>query len=250
MGFSDDIATAAGLLRGADHVVALTGAGASAESGVPTFRDALTGLWARFSAERLATPEAFARDPGLVSRWYDERRVSALACRPNAGHAALVALARVVPRLTLVTQNVDRLHQRAGSAGVIELHGSLAEWRCTRCGESVAETGPAFAEHPPPCRWCGGPRRPGVVWFGEPLPADALAAAEAAAGACDVFLSVGTSGVVYPAAGLVDVAKQAGAATVEVNPAATPMSGRMDTVLRGAAAAVLPTVVDRVGGQT
>ena len=178
-----------------------------------------------------------------MSRWYDERRQTALACEPNAGHRALVELARRVPRLTLVTQNVDRLHQRAGSTGVIELHGTLLAWRCTACNTSLDETGPAFAEHPPRCVACGGRRRPGVVWFGEELPPAALSAAEAAAAACDVFLSVGTSGVVYPAAGLVDVARRAGAVTVEVNPTATPLSGQMDVVLRGTAGAVLPAAL-------
>ena len=231
------------VLRTAAHVVVLTGAGASAESGVPTFRDALTGLWAKYDPAALATPEAFDRDPALVSRWFDGRRLTALACQPNAGHVALVELARRVPRLTLVTQNVDRLHQRAGSSDVIELHGTLLAWRCTRCGREVDETGPAFTEHPPRCDACTGRRRPGVVWLGEALPAAALSAATAAAAACDVFLSVGTSSVVYPAAGLVDVARQAGATLVEVNPTATAMSGQMDVVLRGTAAAVLPAVV-------
>ncbi len=240
---TDDIKAAADLLGRASHVVVLSGAGASAESGVPTFRDALTGLWARFDPAELATPEAFARDPALVARWYDERRLLALRCKPNAGHVALVGLARLVPRLTLLTQNVDRLHQRAGSAGVVELHGSLADWRCSGCGEAVEETGPAFAEHPPRCRVCGSPRRPGVVWFGETLPPAAVAAASAAAGACDVFLSVGTSGVVYPAAGLVEQAKRAGAKVVEVNPTATPLSGLADARLRATAGAALPAVV-------
>ena len=238
-----DIATAAGLLRRADHVMVLTGAGASAESGVPTFRDALTGLWARFDPADLATPEAFDRDPALVSKWYDERRLLAAACRPNAGHVALVEMQRLVPRFTLVTQNVDRLHQRAGSTNVIELHGSLAAWRCTGCGDERDETGPAFAEHPPRCDRCGAPRRPGVVWFGEALPQSALAAATTAAESCDMFLSVGTSSVIYPAAGLVEQAKRAGAAVVEVNPAATPLSGLADVRLRGSAGAVLPAVV-------
>ena len=239
----DDIATVAERLRTAQHVVVLTGAGASAESGVPTFRDALAGLWSKFDPAALATPQAFAADPALVSRWYDERRVNVLACEPNAGHVALAELARRVPRLTLVTQNVDRLHQRAGSAGVIELHGSLLVWRCTACGQDVEETGPAFAEHPPRCSACGGMRRPGIVWFGEVLPPAALTAATAAAESCDVFLSVGTSGVVYPAAGLADVARRAGAFTVEVNPTATEGSSTFDVAVRGSAGAVLPAVV-------
>jgi NAD-dependent deacetylase len=244
----DAITTVAGLLNRAHHVAVLTGAGASAESGVPTFRDALTGLWSKFDPADLATPQAFARDPTLVARWYDERRVMAAACQPNAGHIALVELQRRVPRFTLVTQNVDRLHQRAGSADVIELHGSLAEWRCTACGESREETGPAFAEHPPRCGAFGGARRPGVVWFGEMLPSAALTAASQAAESCDVFLSVGTSSVVYPAAGLVDQAKRAGATVIEINPAATPLSGKMAVCARGTAGVVLPAVMDAIRG--
>jgi NAD-dependent deacetylase len=241
---TDEITRAAEALRLAMHVVVLTGAGASAESGVPTFRDALTGLWAQFNPADLATPQAFERDPKLVTQWYDERRMTALGCQPNAGHVALVDLQRQVHGFTLITQNVDRLHQRAGSTDVIELHGSLFVWRCVECGATREEAGPAFVEHPPRCETCGGPRRPGVVWFGEMLPADALSAATAAAGTCDVFVSVGTSSVVYPAAGLVDVAKRAGATLIEVNPAATPLRGQMDLCLRGTAGAVLPAVVE------
>jgi NAD-dependent deacetylase len=245
---TDDIIAAATLLRSANHVVVLTGAGASAESGVPTFRDALTGLWANFNPEDLATPEALDRDPALVSRWYDARRVDAAKCVPNAGHVALVELQRRIPRFTLLTQNVDRLHQRAGSTDVIELHGSLAAWRCTGCGEELEETGPAFAEHPPRCDRCGAARRPGVVWFGEMLPEAALAAAEAAAAACDVFLSVGTSSVVYPAAGLAEQARRAGAKLIEVNPVATPSSGGMDLCLRGTCGTMLPAVMSAMRG--
>jgi NAD-dependent deacetylase len=243
-----DIAAAGDLLRRAGHVTVLTGAGASAESGVPTFRDALTGLWARFDPATLATPEAFDRDPALVARWYDERRVMAIGCQPHAGHRALVELQRIVPRFTLVTQNVDRLHQRAGSSGVIELHGSLAVWRCTGCGEEREETGEPFPEHPPRCRRCGHARRPGVVWFGERLPEAAMAAAKAEAADCDVFLSVGTSSVVHPAAGLVERASRAGAKVIEVNPMATPLSAAADLRLRGTAGAVLPAVVGIIGG--
>lgn len=160
-----------GALRSAQHIVALTGAGVSAESGIPTFRDAMEGLWAKYDPEELATPEAFARNPQLVSRWYDDPRCKVAACRPNSGHDALAQLqsrlAAEGRRLTLITQNVDRLHQTAGSTNVIELHGSLWVWRCTDCGDEAEDRGPAFSMHPPECH-CGGWKRPGVVWFGEP----------------------------------------------------------------------------------
>ena len=193
-------------LREAKSVTALTGAGVSAESGIPTFRDALEGLWAKFDPEDLATPEAFERDPANVSRWYDERRLRIASCRPNPGHLALARLERRLAvagrRFALLTQNVDRLHQAAGSGHVVELHGSLWVWRCTACGVEREERGGPFIAHPPRCA-CGGARRPGVVWFGEDLPAAAVEAAEEACAECDLFLSVGTSAAVYPAAGFI-----------------------------------------------
>lgn len=225
----------------------MTGAGVSAESGIPTFRDALTGLWARYDAEQLATPEAFAADPELVSRWYDERRAACAACDPNPGHHALAELQQRLRadgrQLRLITQNVDRLQQRAGSDDVIELHGSLWEWRCTRCGEQREELGGPFAEYPPACA-CGGPRRPAVVWFGESLPASAVQAAWRAARDCDLFLSIGTSGQVQPAASLLYEAVDAGATAVEINPAQTPQSNCVDLLLRGPSGVVLPQVLD------
>ena len=202
-------------LRGARRVMVLTGAGISAESGIPTFRDALTGLWANFSAEDLATPEAFARRPAVVWDWYASRREAIRRAQPNAGHRALVDLARQVPRFALVTQNVDGLHQRAGSAGVIELHGNILRSRCSREGTLVAD--PAPGPSPPPCPRCGAPLRPDVVWFGELLPAGALAAAEEAAATCDVLLSVGTSNLVVPAASLPWMAAARGATVIVVN---------------------------------
>jgi NAD-dependent deacetylase len=240
-------------LRTADHVAVLTGAGVSAESGVPTFRDAMTGLWARFDPADLATPEAFARDPELVSRWYDERRCNVAACRPNAGHLALARLAGILDRrgkkLTLITQNVDRLHQAAGSTDVIELHGTLWVWRCLDCGEEAEERGPAFEVYPPRCS-CGGKKRPGVVWFGEALPKDALLAAQRSAGSCGLFLSLGTSSVVHPAAGLIDLALQNAARLLEVNPQETPYTSRADWSIRRTSGAVLPQLVeDAFGGE-
>lgn len=233
-------------LREAKSVVVLTGAGVSAESGVPTFRDAMTGLWAKYDPEDLATPEAFAADPESVSQWYDERRCALQSCQPNAGHVALAQLQQLVLRrggkYALITQNVDRLHQKAGSKGVIELHGSIWVWRCTRCKQEHEELGPAFAEHPPLCE-CGAPRRPGVVWFGEMLPPYAMDEASMAAGACDFFMSLGTSGMVYPAAGLVDVAMRNDARLLEINPESTPVSDQMHWSIRGKTGEVLPSLI-------
>jgi len=238
-------------LRDARRVAILTGAGISAESGIPTFRDALTGLWARFNPADLATPEAFFRNPERVSRWYDERRCQVAQCQPNPGHLALARLQKCMvgqgKTFALITQNVDRLHHAAGSTGVIELHGSLWVWRCVACGKEVEERGPAFDSYPPCCA-CGGFRRPGVVWFGEMLPAEALAAAERAVEACDYFMSIGTSAAVYPAAGLIAQALRTRANVLEVNPEETPFSARADWSIRGQSGQVLPRIVDEAFG--
>jgi len=231
------------LLRTATRIAVLTGAGISAESGIPTFRDAMTGLWAQFRPEELATPEAFAANPSVVWEWYAWRRQKVAQAAPNAGHVALAQLERRVPRFALATQNVDGLHARAGSRDVIELHGNLMEDRCFAEGRllSPAEELPGT---PPRCAHCGAPVRPGVVWFGEALPAAALATAWAAAQACDVFLCVGTSTAVEPAASLPFVALEAGAAVIEVNPTRTPLSAEATVVLAGAAGEVLPKLLD------
>ena len=229
-------------LRTAHHVFVLTGSGASAESGVPTFRDAQQGLWAEFDPLQLATPEAFLRDPSLVWRWYRWRRELVASASPNAGHVALVTLAAHIPALTLVTQNVDGLHQRAGSRNVVEFHGNLFEDRCFTEGCLVSN-----ANHEvdvPRCAACGGLVRPGVVWFGEAIPGSAMAAAEAAAECCNVFLSVGTSSQVWPAAGLAETARRRGAMLVEINIDATPMSGLSHHVIQGKSGAILPELVD------
>lgn len=230
-------------LRTARHVAVLTGAGISAESGIPTFRDALTGLWARYRPEDLATPEAFARAPDLVWAWYAWRCSLVQRAQPNAGHLALVRLASLVPRLTLVTQNVDGLHQRAGSAGVHELHGNLLRARCSREG-TPADPPATGVVGVPTCSRCGAPLRPDVVWFGEPLPAAALEAAWHAARFCDVFLSVGTSNLVEPAASLPWLASRAGAAVVVINPSAAGQrrGGNIHHLL-GPAGTVLPALV-------
>ena len=220
----------------------LTGAGISAESGIPTFRDALPGLWSHFRPEELATPEAFERDPEFVWRWYEERRQRVARAEPNAGHLALARMEYLLPALTLVTQNVDGLHQRAGSRNVHEYHGSLMRDRCT-----VEGTGAARAPGDstlPRCARCGGLLRPDVVWFGEPIPEAPMRAANAAAASCDVFLSIGTSSVVYPAAGLVGTARDAGATIIEVNPGRTDISDEVDVRLGGPAGQLLPRLVD------
>ncbi len=208
---------------------------------MPTFREAQTGLWAQYDPLDLATPEAFERDPELVWRWYRWRRELVARAEPNAGHRALAELQALVPRLTLVTQNVDGMHQRAGSSDVIEFHGNLFVDRCFSDGRIVAAD---RSDGVPTCPDCGGWLRPGVVWFGEAIPEDALHASFAAAADCDIFMSVGTSSLVYPAAGLVDVAREAGAVTIEVNPSPTGQSDSYTASLRGNAGAVLPKLVE------
>lgn len=211
--FPDEIVSA---LRSAEHVAALTGAGVSAESGIPTFREALTGLWARYDPRELASPEGFARDPDRVWRWYRERRHAIARAQPNPGHLALAELERRVPRFTLITQNIDSLHTRAGSRAVIELHGNIARVKCS--AEQTPVTDFEDSETAPRCPRCGAYLRPDVVWFGELLPAAAMERAWDAARRCDLFLSVGTSNLVEPAASLPWIAAQSGARVVVVNP--------------------------------
>lgn len=228
-------------LKSARQVCVLTGAGASAESGVPTFRDAQNSLWAEYDPLQLATPDAFVADPGLVWRWYEWRRELVRNVEPNAGHRALAELADLVPELTLITQNVDGLHQRAGSARVIEFHGNLFVNRCFVEGNIVEPVG---SEQPPACPGCGAQVRPGVVWFGEAIPEEALHHASAAAADCDVFLSIGTSSQVFPAAGLADAARNCGAFTVEINTEPTAMAGQFDLAMTGRFGDLLPELVD------
>jgi NAD-dependent deacetylase len=238
----DLVGRAAEALSSARHVCVLTGAGISAESGIPTFRDALTGLWSKFSPEELATPEAFERDPETVWSWYEWRRQLIRQAQPNAGHLALVELARRVPCLTLVTQNVDGLHQRAGSAGVLEYHGNILRDRCT-IEQIIAERSEDARTGLPRCAACGGLLRPDVVWFGEAIPLGPMTLAGAAAEDCDVFLSVGTSSLVYPAAGLAEVALRRRATVIEINPNATDLSPHADLVLAGPSGQVLPALL-------
>jgi NAD-dependent deacetylase len=222
--------------------VALTGAGVSAESGVPTFREAQTGLWTRYSAEELATPEAFVANPRLVWDWYAWRRQLTRAAQPNAAHYALVELERRYESFTLLTQNVDDLHTRAGSRNVIELHGNIHRTSCFDEGTPVDEPSDD-PRIPPHCPRCGGLLRPGVVWFGESLPPRALTEAERVSRSCEVLLSIGTSSLVQPAAGLPLLAKRAGALLIEINPTATPLTPHADLVLSGPAGQLLPELL-------
>jgi NAD-dependent deacetylase len=233
-------------LRKARRFAVLTGAGISAESGVPTFRDAQTGMWAQFDPLELATPTAFQRNAKLVWDWYAWRRELVAAAQPNPGHVALAALERRVPEFLLITQNVDGLHQAAGSAKLVELHGSLRRVRCSREGTIVAHWDDSSPREAPRCEHCGAFLRPDVVWFEETLPADALARAEDAARDCDVMLVVGTSAEVYPAAILPVYAHHHGATVVEINPNPTRLSERADYSLRGPAGVVLPALVAAV----
>ena len=230
-------------LRSSHHVCVLTGSGISAESGVPTFREAQTGLWEKFDPHELATPQAFLRDPELIWKWYRWRRDLVAKVEPNAGHRALVDLASQTDEFTLITQNVDGLHQRAGSQNVIEFHGNLFEDRCFVEGCVVTDA-IHTSESVPTCSACGGNLRPGVVWFGEAIPERALETAAAAASNCDLFFSIGTSSLVWPAAGLAETARLAGANIVEVNPNTTPLSGTSDFCLVGNAGTVLPELID------
>lgn len=242
----EGLSQAATWLAEADRVVVLTGAGVSAESGISTFRDALEGLWAQCDPQELATPEAFDRNPETVARWYDERRLKVLACAPNPGHRALADLERRIEdrggALTLLTQNVDRLHQRAGSRRVVELHGTLCVWRCIETGVEIEPPDRAFDEYPPRSD-AGAPMRPAVVWFGEMLPEQAIERAMGAIEEADLFLSIGTSAVVHPAAGFADMARRRGARTIEINRDPTPISDMVDCSIFGASGELLPRLV-------
>jgi len=225
-------------LSSAASIAVLTGAGISAESGIPTFRGP-GGLWKNFRAESLATPEAFARDPRLVWEWYDWRRAIISTAEPNAGHLALAAVERQAARFTLVTQNVDGLHDRAGSVNILKVHGDIWTLRCTICERERRDLRPNLPDLPPYCA-CGGTERPGVVWFGEGLPDTVWQESVNSVREADLFLVVGTSAVVHPAAGLVYLAKSSGAKVVEINIAETPVSATVDLTWRASAAEALP----------
>lgn len=234
-----DLSKAANLLRSARRLAVLSGAGISAESGLATFRGA-GGLWEGQRVEDVATPQAFARDPLLVWRFYNARRANLATVRPNPGHVALVAIEdRLGEHFTLVTQNVDGLHQAAGNRNVLEIHGSIRRVRCTGC-QRTSDRATESLPDLPTCAECQSLLRPDVVWFHEALPQDIWARAEAAVRGCDCFLVIGTSAVVYPAAGLICVAQDHGARVIEINLAETDASGSVDISLRGPSGVILP----------
>ena len=238
------------LLAGVRRLAVLSGAGMSAESGVPTFRDAQTGLWSRFDPMQLASPEGFRADPPLVWRWYAWRRGLVADARPNAGHLALAQAAGRFESLRIVTQNVDGLHQRAGSREVIEVHGNILRSRCLgECGVRYEHPQDLPVGEPPRCPGCGSWLRPDVVWFGEMLDPARLGAAEEAVARADALLVVGTSGLVYPAAGLPLRARRAGARVIVVNPQPTELDPVADVVVSGAAGVVLPALLSPAGRQ-
>jgi NAD-dependent deacetylase len=242
---SESVAVAADMLRSAQRVVAFTGAGVSAESGVPTFRGA-GGLWEGHPVEELASPRGFYADPVKVWRFYEERRRNLAQVRPNPAHRVLAGWQDRFPAYTIATQNVDGLHQAGGAREVLELHGSIWRVRCLGCGREREERTVPLSRVPPLCSECGAMERPGVVWFGEFLPEAAMAAAFAAIEKCEVLVVVGTSAVVYPAAGFVEVASSAGAKVIEVNPEASRMAHLADVALRGPAGELLPLVNRRL----
>jgi len=242
---SADLRRAAQALCRADRVAVLTGASVSAESGVPTFRGA-DGLWEGYSIEEVATPTAFRRDPELVWRFYNLRRANVRKVQPNAGHRALVALEdRWGERFTLVTQNVDGLHRKAGSRHVLELHGNLGRVRCTRCHVITDRAGEDLPDLPN-CEACGHLLRPDIVWFHEMLPAGVWEEAASETARCQCFLVVGTSAVVYPAAGLIDLARASGAAVIEVNLETTDACAVGAIPLLGPSGVVLPRLVKQL----
>jgi NAD-dependent deacetylase len=242
----EQIARLAALMKENRRVTVLTGAGVSAASGVPTFRGS-GGLWRSYDPMTLATPQAFAKDPALVWEWYDWRRQLIAAAQPNPAHHVIAEWSRTLPGFTLITQNVDGLHERAGTERVLRLHGSIWEVRCMgracRSGTRLDERAPIpAAEMPPRCDACGALMRPGVVWFGESLDPAIVAAASRATEACDLFITIGTSAAVYPAAGFIHEARANGATVAEINPDATEASGVVDISIRGKAEDVLPAL--------
>lgn len=230
------------ILHNVQRVAALTGAGISAESGVPTFRQAQSGLWERYRPEDLATPEAFMNDPQLVWEWYRWRRELVINANPNAGHYALAEMERHYPGFSLITQNVDNLHQRAGSQVVIELHGNIQRTRCFNEGALIKDWDEVNGSLPT-CPYCGGLLRPDVVWFGEALPVETLEAAWEAARECEVFFSIGTSSLVEPAASLPFLALDAGAMVIEINTQDTPLTQHATLALHGLSGSILSALV-------
>ncbi|MBI2618566.1 MAG: NAD-dependent deacylase [Ignavibacteriales bacterium] len=230
------------VLQRADSICVLTGAGLSAESGVPTFRGD-DGIWKKFKPEELASFDAFIRNPALVWEWYSYRKKVVGEVKPNAGHYALAQMQDLVADFTHVTQNVDNLHARAGCRGVLELHGNITRSLCIDCGRHAGESTQVIFTTVPKCEFCGGLLRPDVVWFGELLPAAAFEQSVEGARRCDLFLSIGTSGVVHPAASLPLIAREAGASVVEINPVYTDLSAHVHETLLGKSGDILPQLV-------
>jgi NAD-dependent deacetylase len=240
------IERAATHLHAAQHIAILTGAGVSKESGVPTFRDALTGLWAQYNPQELATPSAFRRSPKLVWDWYEWRREIIGKSQPNAGHIALADLHQHKDSVWLITQNVDDLHEQAGSQDVIHLHGNIAANKCfadCQGTPTLIDVATLDYEDVPRCPFCNAYVRPDVVWFGEQLPREALGTAGIYSRDCDVMLVVGTSGMVSPASQLPSIAKQHGATLIEVNPDVSMITPLVDLHLQAPSGAVLPRVI-------
>lgn len=234
-------------LQSTQHLVILTGAGVSAESGIATFRDTLTGLWENYDAQSLASEFGFLADPALVWGWYEWRRNRVLRTKPNSAHHTIAQLEKQIPKLTLITQNVDDLHERAGSSEVLHLHGSLHQPRCLICEQPYTFPDEALPENdkesrikPPRCHLCDGPIRPGVVWFGEQLPEHAWQLAQEACRHCDLMLVAGTSGVVWPVANLPYLADQEGISIVQINPVITSLNAVAAYNLHGKAGEILP----------
>jgi NAD-dependent deacetylase len=239
------ILAAAAQLAQAQRVIVLTGAGISAESGIPTFRDAQTGLWAKYDPMELASPQGFRENPRVVWEWYEYRRQIVRRSQPNAGHLALVELQELVPNLIVITQNVDELHTRAGSNRVLELHGQIMRNLCFREGRELTATELRHDSLPPTCP-CGAFARPGVVWFGEQLPPEVLDSALAAAQACDLCLVVGTAGVVQPAATLPFIARENGATVIEINNQESAITPIAAIFLSGKAGEILPELINQL----
>jgi NAD-dependent deacetylase len=235
------------LIAQAQHVVVFTGAGVSKESGLPTFRDAQEGLWARYDPEELASPEGFRRNPELVWNWYQYRRALYSEVEPNPGHLAIAELETLVPRVVVVTQNVDDLHRRAGSSDIIELHGNIYRYKCLDEGRRLdLEESEQTHQVPPKCPHCGSLVRPDVVWFGEYLPADAMDRAIQESRQCDVMLVVGTSAIVQPAALLPYEATNHGASIIEINPSPSGATRIADVFLQGPSGKLLPRLLDEL----
>ncbi len=244
----NSVEAAARLLARARRLVVFTGAGVSRESGIATFRDPEEGMWTRYDPMEMATLEGYVRDPEYVWAWYEHRFGAVAAAEPNPGHEAIAELERLIPDVVVVTQNIDGLHQRAGSTDVIELHGTMHRFACLyrRHGGFTLEDFADQADRPPRCPECGELIRPDVVWFGEALPEDQLRRAQALSAACDAMLVVGTSGVVFPAAALPLQALEAGAVVVDVNPEPSALSSRATVFLKGRGGELLPRLVDEI----